>query len=128
MRLDTCQRPEEPCEHGHRAEHERHGRRRRELERVDEAHLVQEQREGGDRDLAKLCSAADAQRSLECVRQHEEDRGRQAVAHRRVREGLEAVVQQVLRDDDVERPEDDGEQQHPVCRGQAALHRATLLI
>ena len=44
---------------------QRHRRRRRELERIHEADLVEEEREGGDRDLAKLRAAADAQGALE---------------------------------------------------------------
>ncbi len=103
-----------------RPEEERGRRRRRQIERVDEAELVGEQ----DEDAAhreQSVAAPQPDGSLP----HEGDPGeherRHAVADGCVRERVEALVEDVLRDREVERPERHGRQQHQV--GRRATHQ-----
>jgi hypothetical protein len=49
-----------------------------------------------------------------------EERGRGEVADRRVGERLEAVVEDVLRAGDIQRPEEHRREQHEIDDGQAA--------
>ena len=96
-----------------RPEEERRGGGGRQVEREDEAELVDEQQDDGERDERQV-AAADPERALARERERDEhERGRR-VAERRVRKRAQAGVEDVLRDREVERPDGDGQQQHQV--------------
>src|SRR5205823_4051708 len=83
-----------------RPEEQRNGRRRRELQRVDEAELVREQQGRAD-DHERQLRASDPQRAFPGERDRDEDQRRAAVPNGRVGERLEALVEDVLRNREV---------------------------
>ena len=111
--LDAGHSREERGEDRQRPEEEGHRRRGGETERVDEAELVPEQHEGAEGDQRQL-APPDPQRSLPGERDRRKDQGGAAVADRRVGERVEAVVEDVLGDGEVERPEADRREQHQI--------------
>src|SRR5215471_8933446 len=85
----------------------------RELEGVDEAELVQEDHECRDADIDPV-RARDPERTLPPPGVGPEDGDRDEVTNRRVRERQPTVLEHVLRDGDVERPEQNRTEQHRV--------------
>ncbi len=112
-RREDRERPEEQCDR----------RRGREAQRVDEAQLVSHEHcdaGGNEREVP----AGDRERALPRERNRREQQGGGRVADRRVGERVETLVEDVLRDGEVERPEQDGREQEEV--GGAPLHRPRL--
>ena len=120
--LDPDEPRDQRGEDRKRAEEQRDGRRRRQVEREDEAELVQEQEDDRPRHERQV-PPLDPQRALAREDDREEDQSRERVADGRVRERPEAVVEDVLRDGEVERPEADGHEQHRVCHRAPAHDR-----
>jgi hypothetical protein len=93
--------------------------KRSEFEAVHEAELVQEDHRRRDADVDPVL-ARDAERALAPPGVDPEDGDRREVADAGVRERQPTVLEHVLRDGDVERPEQDGAEQHPVHWGDSA--------
>ena len=95
-------------------------RRRRQVERIDEAQLVGEDRECRDPDEPQVANA-EAKRPFACIRERPEQQHRSAVPDRGVGERVEAVGDHVPRcDSRVESPKENGAEEHQVDR----LHTA----
>ena len=92
-----------------RPEDQRDRGRRRQLQRVDERDLVQEERGSPPRRAARATAGRRAANDRSSAKvERREHSVAEAVPDRRVRERQEAVRQHVARDGDVERPEQDG--------------------
>ncbi len=123
--LDPDGAREERRKDRERPEQQRDGGRGREAQRVDEAQLVYEEHCHTDGDEREL-SAADRKRALPRESDRREQKGGRRVTDRRVGEGVEALVEDVLRDGEVERPEQDGREQEEV--GGTPLHHPRLSV
>ena len=97
-----------------RPEDQRHGRGARLVDRVDEADLVRRRSAPPRSRRAEVAHAPIRNDRSRAPGEDPEERRRGRVADRRVGERLEAVREHVLRDGDVERPEEDGAEQHQV--------------
>ena len=112
--LDAEHEGEQARQHRQRPEEERDGRRGRELDRVDERELVQEDPDQGGAAERHQIAAAQLERALPPVGDGAEDRRGHAETQAAVGNRLEAVREDVLGDGEVETPEGDRRQQHQV--------------
>src|SRR5256886_4728967 len=97
-----------------------------ELDAVDERELVQEDHQRREEHQAEV-RPGDPERPLAPVRERPEERDRDEVANRPVRERFPAVLEHVLRNRDVECPEEYRPEQHRVD-GRSSAHRRNLPI
>ena len=117
---------DQPDEDRRRPEQQRHGRGVRELDPVHEAQLVEEDQQRRKAHEPQVVPR-DPERALPPVGEGPEERDRDEVADRPVRKRLPAVLEHVLRDGDVQRPEQDRAEQHRVHgRGSAHVPDATV--
>src|SRR5579862_7633574 len=100
-------------EHRGRPEQERDRRGMCELDPVDEGDLVEEDHQRREEDQPEVASL-DPKRAFPAVREDPEEDDRGEIADRPVRERRPAVGDHVLRDGDVQRPEEHRPQEHGV--------------
>ena len=98
----------------------------RELECIDEADLVEQQRRNGQADEAPGRRPAYRERPFDHDREGGEQGGCHSVAHGRVRERLETVREHVLRHREVEGPHQDRADEKDVCGRRPVTHPRTL--
>ncbi len=120
------QRGEYAYDHRGRPEHQRHGRRRRPLEGIDKAELVQKECDGAKSDQPKVSSRY-PERALATVGEYPKQDDRREIANRAVGERLPTVQEQVFRNSCIESPEQNRPDQHEVDRSQTA-HSLTLEV
>ncbi len=113
--LDPEREGEQAGHHGKRPEHERNRGGSRQLGRVHECDLVEADANQGRDPEKDQVAAAQREGSLAPVGDPAENRRCGAEAEAAVRERLEAVGEDVLRDGEVEPPERDRREQHQVC-------------
>ncbi len=104
---------EQPDEDRSRPEEECDRRRMAELEAVDEAELVEEDHQPREQDELDVFPG-DPERALAVVREAPEEHDRGEVADRPVGKGRPAVLEHVLREGDIQRPEEHRAEQHRV--------------
>ena len=122
--LESKRKPDQRGDDRRRAQEQRKRGRGRRVNGVDERELIEPDHDRGHAEQREV-GPRDSQRSLGHEDDPDEDQRGRAVADRRVRERLEAVRQDVLRDGDVERPEDDRREQHQLEARRPAHGRDT---